>query len=149
MAGSAALLAADTPIIAGCVFNISGVPSPCVLIQWAGAAESPAGQALALAVINMICRVHRRVQLFLPDSELHVPTLVPATTLAEAGEKLAVAIDPFIDLAACEEPGPTLAIGDVAGTYWLGADGNIGHLAEERAPITGHPASFLGAGMAA
>jgi hypothetical protein len=40
VAGSAALLAADTPIIAGCVFNISGVPSPCVLIQWAGAAES-------------------------------------------------------------------------------------------------------------
>lgn len=115
----------------------------------ADAAASPAGQALTLAVINMICRVHRRVQLLLPDSDLLVPTLVPAATLAEAGETLAVAIDPFIDLAASEEPGPTLAIGDVAGTYWLGAHGYIGHLAEERVPITGHQASILGAGMAA
>ncbi len=38
--GSPALLETDTPVIAGCVFNISGVPSPCVLIEWSGAAES-------------------------------------------------------------------------------------------------------------
>jgi hypothetical protein len=113
------------------------------------AAASASGQALALALINMVCRVHRRVQLLLPDTGLLVPTLVPATTFAEAGETLAFAIDPFIDLASSKEPGPTLATGDVTGTYWLGADGYIGHLAEKWVPITGHPASILGSGMAA
>jgi hypothetical protein len=115
----------------------------------ADAASSPAGQALALAVINMVCRVHRRVQLTVPDKDLLVPTLVPAASFVEAAEALAIAIDPFIDLATSEEPSPTLAIGNVIGTFWLGADGYIGHLAEVPVPITDHPASILGAGMAA
>lgn len=115
----------------------------------ADAASSPAGQALALAVINMVCRVHRRVELVVPDSDLLIPSLVSGTNFAEAAEALAVAIDPFIDLAASDEDGPSLAIGNVSGTYWLGADGYIGHLAKAPVPITGHPASILGASMAA
>ncbi|MGH3217861.1 MAG: ThiF family adenylyltransferase [Streptosporangiaceae bacterium] len=113
------------------------------------AASSPAGQVLALSVINMVCRVHRRVELLLPDSDLLVVPLVPGRTLAEAGEALAVAIDPFIDLSSSRESAPTLAIGDVVGTYWLGADGYIGHLCDAPTLISGHPASLLGAGMAA
>jgi len=114
------------------------------------AASSPAGQALALAVTNMVCRVHRWVDLRLPDIELLVPTLVPARTLSEAAEALAVAIDPYINLACSDSgSGPTLAIGDVEGTYWLGADGYIGHLADTPVPVTDHSAGILGAGMAA
>jgi molybdopterin/thiamine biosynthesis adenylyltransferase len=115
----------------------------------ADAASSPVGQALALTVINMVCRIHRRVELLLPDSDLLIVPLVPGRTLAEAGEALAAAIDPFIDLARSRESGPTLAVGDVAGTYWLAADGYIGHLCDAPTPITSHPASLLGAGMAA
>jgi hypothetical protein len=32
--GNLALLATDTMIIAGCAFNVSGAPVPCVTIQW-------------------------------------------------------------------------------------------------------------------
>jgi len=32
--GQFALLATDTATIAGCTFNISGTPSPCLTIQW-------------------------------------------------------------------------------------------------------------------
>ena len=123
--------------------------SPVRINVGADAASSPVGQALALSLINMVCRIHRRVELLLPDSDLLVVPLVPGRTLAEAGEALAVAIDPFIDLASSRESAPTLAIGDVAGTYWLGANGYIGHLCDAPTLITGHPASLLGAGMAA
>jgi hypothetical protein len=57
VAGSPALLATDTPTIAGCVFNISGVPSPCVLIEWSGAAESltVSGAGVVLATSIGLC----------------------------------------------------------------------------------------------
>jgi hypothetical protein len=32
--GNFALLATDTMTIAGCTFNVSGAPVPCVTIQW-------------------------------------------------------------------------------------------------------------------
>lgn len=114
----------------------------------ADAAASPAGQALVLAVTNMVCRIHRRVDLRLPRADLFIPTLVPADTLSEAAQALALAIDPYIDLSRTDS-GPTLAVGDVEGTYWLGADGYIGHLAGTPVAVTEHPAGILGAGMAA
>lgn len=39
IAGAPALTASDVFVIAGCVFNISGVPSPCVTVQWVQPAE--------------------------------------------------------------------------------------------------------------
>lgn len=116
----------------------------------ADVAASPAGQALVLAVTNMVCRIHRRVDLRVPRTDLLIPTLVPADTLPEAAQALAIAIDPYIDLAPMD-PGssPTLAVGDVEGNYWAGADGYIGHLADTPVPVNEHPASVLGAGMAA
>jgi hypothetical protein len=36
--GPMVLLQTDAMIIAGCVFNVLGVPSPCVTIQWVVAA---------------------------------------------------------------------------------------------------------------
>lgn len=116
----------------------------------ADAAASPASQALVLAVTNMVCRIHRRVDLRLPEVDLLVPALVPADTLSNAAQALALAIDPYLDLAANESAScPTLAVGDVEGTYWLGADGYIGHLTDTPVRVTEHPASILGAGMAA
>jgi hypothetical protein len=41
MAGGApALLETDMPMIAGCPFVVGTVPSPCVSIQWSGAAAT-------------------------------------------------------------------------------------------------------------
>jgi hypothetical protein len=123
--------------------------SPVRINVGTDAASSPAGQVLALALINMVCRIHRRVELLLPASDLLVASLVPGRNFAEAGEALAVAIDPYIDLARSSESSPTLAVGNVAGNYWLGADGYIGNLYDVPTPITDHPASVLGAGIAA
>jgi hypothetical protein len=36
--GAPALLETDMPMIAGCAFVVGTVPSPCVMIQWSGAA---------------------------------------------------------------------------------------------------------------
>ena len=38
MADAAVLRMSDTCTIAGCAFNISGVPNPCVTVQWVQAA---------------------------------------------------------------------------------------------------------------
>jgi hypothetical protein len=114
------------------------------------AASSPAGQVLALSLINMACRVHRRVELVLPDRELLVPSLVPARSFSEAGEALARAIDPFVDLAPVRERSvPTLAIGRADGNVWLGADGYIGHLSDHAQVISDHSGSFFGAATSA
>lgn len=34
LAGAPIVRSTDTFIVAGCVFNISGAPSPCVTVQW-------------------------------------------------------------------------------------------------------------------
>lgn len=44
LAGAPVLRVSDTCTIAGCAFNVSGVPSPCVSVQWVqGAARVNAG----------------------------------------------------------------------------------------------------------
>lgn len=114
------------------------------------AAANPAGQALVLAAINMACRIHRRVGLVVPSVELMVPSVVPGRDLSEAAEALALAIDPFIDLSHDhEDDSPTLGIGDTPATLWVGADGFAAEVARRTRPITNHPASMLGAGLAA
>src|ERR1017187_7552333 len=60
-----------------------------------GASESPAGQLLCLATVNMMSRIHRNLQLRVPNTKLLIPSLTGGTTLREAAESLAIAIDPF------------------------------------------------------
>src|ERR1700676_3786419 len=69
--GSPALLETDMPVIAGCPFTVGVVYSPCVLIEWTGAAEmltvddagvvletsvglcsNPAGAPQGVAIVN-------------------------------------------------------------------------------------------------
>jgi hypothetical protein len=48
-AGSPILRVSDTCTIAGCTFNVSGVPSPCVSVQWVqGAGRVSAGGSAVL-----------------------------------------------------------------------------------------------------
>jgi hypothetical protein len=54
VAGNPVLLETDQHVIAGCAFVVATVPSPCVLIQWSGAAQklkvNGAGVLLATSV---------------------------------------------------------------------------------------------------
>jgi hypothetical protein len=38
VAAAPVLTESDTFVIAGCAFNVAGAPSPCVSVQWTGAA---------------------------------------------------------------------------------------------------------------
>ena len=113
------------------------------------AASSPAGQALVLAAVNMACRVHRRIHIAVPDSELLITTLAGGRTLREAAERLALAIDPYIGLGSPPESVPTLGIGRVRATLHVGADGYAAEVSEDPNAVSEHPASIIGAGLAA
>ncbi len=112
------------------------------------AASSPAGQILILAAVNMASRVHRRVGLDIPDRELLVPTLVPARSLREAAESLALAIDPYIELSTPGTDVPILAIGQMSGTVHVGTDGCVAQLDRVPVAVTDRT-GVLGAGLGA
>jgi ThiF family len=114
------------------------------------AASSPTGQIFVLAALNMMCRIHRRIHMAIPDSDLQVTNLTGGRTLREAAEGLALAIDPYIQLGISPDGSvPTLGIGRVAAALHAGVDGYAAEVREDVCPISDHPASTIGAGLAA
>ncbi|MGQ0678171.1 MAG: ThiF family adenylyltransferase [Actinomycetota bacterium] len=112
--------------------------------------DTPTGQTLILAAVNMAARVHRRIAIDIPDAELLVPTLVAATSLRDAAFALALAIDPFLDLRDTgEKEAPSLGIGQRAGSVNVGAKGYRASVSVGSLLIGDHPAGILGAGLAA
>ena len=132
-----------------------GIPSyhlelPVGLSVGRDAANSLAGQVLVLAAVNMMCRVHRRIHMDIPDSDLMITTLAGGRTLREAAEALAQAIDPFIQLSRHpDEVVPTLGIGNVSAALHVGAEGYAAEIRQGICPISDHPATAIGAGLAA
>ena len=99
LGGKPPLLADDVVTIAGCAFNVSGAPSPCLRVQWQMPAtrvtvESSAGAALELGRAVRERRERAagdRARQRLPDagagavrSARHPYRLTPARRLAEA-----------------------------------------------------------------
>lgn len=82
------------------------------------AAESPAGQVAALALINMAARVHRRLRILVPEQQLLVSSLIPASSFGDAVVALVTAIDPFNEIAIVQS-GDRLALPDA--TIGVGA----------------------------
>jgi hypothetical protein len=119
------------------------------------AAATRAGQVTALALVNMLARVHRRLVLVIPDSPQLAWSLVTATDLPAACAATAKAIDPFIDLdLAARRPSlmPGVGIGLAAAAkldYYLGADRFTATLATDPAEVTDRQATVLGGGLAA
>lgn len=52
--GMPALLETDIPIIAGCAFVVGVVPSPCLTIEWAGAATKLTVNGAGVVLIDSI-----------------------------------------------------------------------------------------------
>jgi hypothetical protein len=124
------------------------------------AAGNPAAQATALALVNLLARVHRSLVLWMPDIELLVPATIEATRLAEACAATARAIDPYIQVtsvgpaaAGPGEPGiPSIAIGmnvPTGCTVYLGAERFLAVVDDRPVPISADPLSVLGGGLAA
>jgi hypothetical protein len=58
LGGQPALLASDTTTVAGCAFNVSGAPSPCMTVEWSAPATKVTigGQAPLLATSVGLCK---------------------------------------------------------------------------------------------
>ncbi|BFV58379.1 hypothetical protein KCMC57_up34830 [Kitasatospora sp. CMC57] len=123
-------------------------------------ATGRAAQVAALALVNMLARVHRRLHLVVPPADLQARALIDAPTLADALFAMATAINPVLDLTTAPMSAsiPTNAITIGIGTdlpdeldIYLGWNGGRGEIAAVpcRCPSTGPEEHILGAATAA
>lgn len=101
--------------------------------------ESPAGQSAALALVNMVSRLHRAVDLVVPSGALLVAPLAGGATFDEAANRLARRIDPFQQRGPFRQR-PTVSIGlggdAPSGLNWYaGGVGGAAILAHEPVPM--------------
>ncbi len=133
---------------------------PVVLRIGDDAADSPVGQLTAMATMNMVARVHRRVFLICPKVPLLAPRAMLGAecgdhaTLSEAMESMAHAIDPFLHLQLRAPmgslPGVAVGAGGPGVIPWhVGTDGGLVRLAPASSPIVAGDGFSLGAPLAA
>lgn len=131
---------------------VDGLDQPVRVVVGNSVASSPAGQATVLALVNMLARIHRQLQLDVPPVDLLRPTLVPAKRLDEAAVSLAKAINPFIHLNGPKSSHHAIGLGSDAppGLPWYaGADGQIAMIDRQPLPFQHADSLSLGAGLAA
>jgi hypothetical protein len=128
---------------------LEGFDRPVRVVVGTDAATSPAGQAMVLALVNMLARLHRHLQLDIPSAELLVPSWIPATRLDEGALALARAIDPYICLDHSGSSAYAIGLGANAplGLPWYaGAEGQIAII--DRHPVALQPGDSLSLGAA-
>lgn len=108
-------------------------------------AATPAGQVCLLALIDLVARVHRHLDLHIADV-----TLPDGTVLADAAAAAARAINPYIRLGPGAD-GPSVGIGaDAPACTWhLGARGWRAVLDRNRVELPGDDESVWGSMLAA
>ncbi|MFD6995103.1 hypothetical protein ACFWA5_02220 [Streptomyces mirabilis] len=101
-------------------------------------ATSRSAQVAALALVNMLARVHRRLHLIMPVADLRARALVDAPTLADAMITTVTAINPILALTTAPTPASipanaiTIGIGTELPTgldLYLGWHGGRGEIA--------------------
>ncbi len=124
---------------------------PLVVRIGADAASHRAGQTAALALINLLARVHRKIHIEAPASRLLARPLVPAPDLATAMLATAEAIDPYgaFTLGVPRESAMSIGLGRQAGdcTIFAGAQGACATLDARATEIAND--AMLGAALAA
>jgi hypothetical protein len=119
------------------------------------AAESVAGQVCAVAAINMLARVHRRIHVVVPDVRLVVRApFVEGRRLRDALIETAQAIDPFGEFDSCAVPndGIRLGIGSRITTscdFYVGAMNATASIDMEPQAMWNSSGTRLGAALAA
>jgi hypothetical protein len=127
---------------------VHGFDRPVRVVVGRATASLPAGQLMVLALVNMLARIHRHVQLEIPPASLLRPTIVPANRLDEAASALAQAINPYIRLDGVQASPHAIGLGDApSGLPWYaGAEGQIAII--DRQPVHVQPAGSLSLGAA-
>jgi hypothetical protein len=120
--------------------------TPIAVYVGADAAASRAGQTCLLALVDLLARVHRHL-------DLHIPpvTLPDGTSLADAAAAVAYAINPHIDLGPAVADAPSIAIGTgtAACTWHVGARGWLAILDRQPVDLTDQDCTIWGAMLAA
>jgi hypothetical protein len=136
------------------------VETPVCILVGQDAAETREGQVCVLALVNMLARLHRRLRVVVPDTDLIARGLRSDDSgLPDAVEQLATAIDPFIEIrverrldTAMVDGAITVGIG--AGSprglqLYLSADRAVALVTPRSESFSPDASSVLGAGMAA
>jgi hypothetical protein len=132
---------------------------PVAVLIGIDATDRPA-QVAALALVNMLARVHQRIHIVVPSAELQARALIDAPTLADALIETVTAINPVLNLTAASTsssiPANSITIG--IGTnlpsgldIYLGWNGGRGEIAADscRCPAEQPEEHILGAATAA
>lgn len=116
-----------------------------VTVHVGAASSTPAGQVCVLALVDLLARVHRHLDLQIPTARLPDGTL-----LAAAATDLARVINPYIVIGPANGEGPSIGIGsDVPKCTWhLGAEGWVATLDPDPASVTGEARTIWGAMLA-
>lgn len=129
------------------------VERPVGVIVSSTVADSRSGQVAAVALVNMIARVHRRIRLVVPPAPLIANPHHGGTNLAEALQNTILAIDPFNEVSVVHSVDaiPAISIGThpTAGVWQIGAHGARAILKNDSSEFPGTDGSVLGMGLAA
>lgn len=129
-----------------------GFDLPVRVVVGRDAATSASGQMAVLALINMLARIHRNLQLDIPPAELLSSHLIPASRLDEAAQLLARTIDPYIRLDFGDTPSHAIGLGADAprGLSWYaGAERQIAVIDRDPVAFPAGNRPTLGAALAA
>jgi hypothetical protein len=127
---------------------VHGFDRPVRVVVGRATASSPAGQAMVLALVNMLARIHRHLQLEIPPVNLLRPTIVPANCLDEAAAAAARTVNPYIRRDGAQASPQAIGLGEAPpGLPWYaGAEGQIAII--DRQPVHVQPAGSLSLGTA-
>ncbi|NUQ98945.1 MAG: hypothetical protein HOY79_21080 [Streptomyces sp.] len=139
--------------------DTTALARPIAVLVATDATSRPA-QVAALALVNMLARVHRRIHLVVPTDDLRARALVDARTLADAMVATVTSINPVLALTTARTPTsiPADAITIGIGTelpqqldFYLGWHGGRGEIATAPCPAssTTEEEHILGAATAA
>ena len=107
---------------------------------------------MVLALVNMLARIHRSLQLDIPSVGLLTRCLIPANYLDVAAAGLARAIDPYIRLDAGPASAHAIGIGAAAPSglpWYAGADGQIAIIDQRPVGVPPTPCLTLGGALSA
>jgi hypothetical protein len=124
---------------------------PVSLVVGKRAAGAPNVQLATLALVNMLARLHRAIELDVPPVPLHRQALVAATRLDEAAVNIALQVDPFIRIGSVRSGSPSIGLGDDAPRglpFYIGAVGQIGLIDRQPLPHGDGTSPNLGACLA-
>jgi hypothetical protein len=139
--------------------DVSALTIPVTVILGADVAGHRPGQVAALALANMLARVHRHLHFVVPHAPLRAASLVKATDLATAMHDTVTAITPVLAVTTSEDydrslqvAGVSVGIGSAAPDgldVYLGWSGGRGEIANSPVACGGENADVLGAATAA